>query len=107
MNEWSDTDMRICKSESYNNSNMNINRHFRKTKKYMNSQGRIVNSKAYAIAWGIINKPYSSKDLYIKCKDPEAPSYYYIVKTGWKGYPRYYNDLVKAGMEPRPPRTDK
>ena len=24
----------------------------------------------------------------------------------WKGYPRYYDALVRAGMEPRPPRTD-
>jgi hypothetical protein len=28
------------------------------------------------------------------------------MKKEWKGYLKYYNDLVKFGMEPRPPKTD-
>lgn len=65
-------------------------------------RGRGVNTREYAIAWGVLNKPYSSKELYLKCKgNPNAPAYNYIVNREWKGFLRYYNALVKAGMEPR------
>jgi hypothetical protein len=50
----------------------------RKSKNYKNSNGRLVNTKEYAIAWGVINKPYSARDLYKKCQDSEAPSYKFI-----------------------------
>lgn len=96
--EWADMNLKISKSESKQKK--------RKDKNYKNSQGRIVNTKQYAIAWGVINKPYSVIDLYNKCKDPQAPSYFFITQKAWKGYPFYYKDLVKAGMQPRPPRTD-
>lgn len=76
-----------------------------KTKNTRTNDGRLVNSREYAIAWGIMNKPYSSKDLQIKCRAFDAPSYAYIIKE-WKNYIRYYRDLVKAGMEPKPPETD-
>ena len=71
------------------------------------SEGRLVNTRSYAIAWGVLNKPYSRSELYRKCKDdPDAPSFSFIVNTCWEGYPCYYRALVKAGMEPRPPRND-
>ena len=94
--QWSKINIKLSKSQK-----------IRKTNNYKNSQGRLVNTREYAIAWGVINKPYSAKDLYIKCKDPEAPSYLYITEKQWKGYTRYYNDLVRAGMQPRPPRSDE
>ena len=78
-----------------------------KTDKYVNSDGRVVNTREYAIAWGVLNKPYSLKELVSKCRsDPDAPSWRYIIEREWNGYTRYYNALVKAGMEPRPPRSD-
>ena len=78
-----------------------------KTAKYVNSEGRVVNTREYAIAWGVINKPYSKTELVSKCQsDPEAPSWRYLIEKEWNGYTRYYNALVKAGMEPRPPRSD-
>lgn len=89
---------RACHKDSYMNSY--------KVKHYRNQDGRLVNSREYAIAWGVLNKPYSCKDLMIKCRQPDAPSYQYICKKEWKGYPFYYRDLVRHGMEPRPPRTD-
>lgn len=103
--EWSKINLRDKKSESRRKKDYNPS--MRKSKHYKNSEGRLVNTRAYAIAWGVINKPYSLKDLINKCKDPEAPSYRYIIQQQWKGFTRYYNDLVKAGMEPRPPRTDE
>ena len=104
--EWSKTDMKMARNETRKSSDYKPKKRANKTMKYVNSEGRLVNTKAYAIAWGIINKPYSAKDLFNKCKDPEAPSYYFIVNKCWNGYPRYYDELVKAGMEPRPPRSD-
>ena len=81
--------------------------HPRKSKMYRDSMGRLVNTREYAVAWGVLNRPYSSEELFKKCRDDaDAPSYYYIVRE-WNGYTRYYRALVKAGMEPRPPRTDK
>ena len=81
-------------------------RRLTKRRGYVNSEGRLVNTREYAIAWGVINKPYSDEELRKKCRDPDAPSYHYITKSEWKGYTRYYRALVSAGMEPRPPRTD-
>lgn len=104
--EWSKTDLKKTKNETKRSSSYRPTKRVNKTMKYVNSEGRLVNTKAYAIAWGVINKPYSSEDLYRKCQDPEAPSYSFIVNKCWKGYPRYYDALVRAGMEPRPPRTD-
>ena len=105
--EWSKTDLKKTKNETKHSVSYKPVKRRNKTLKYMNSEGRLVNTKAYAIAWGIINKPYSADDLRKKChEDPEAPSYSFIVKKCWNGYPRYYNALVRAGMEPRPPRTD-
>lgn len=78
-----------------------------RTAKYVNSEGRVVNTREYAIAWGVLNKPYSREELISKCKsDPDAPSWRYLIRREWNGYTRYYNALVKAGMEPRPPRSD-
>lgn len=103
--DWSKIDLKNGRSETKSKVSSKPSRH-NKTKDYVNSEGRLVNTKAYALAWGIINKPYSAKDLFVKCQDPEAPSYRFIVEKCWKGYPRYYDALVRAGMEPRPPRTD-
>ncbi len=104
--EWSKTDLRKTKGEVKKSSESRPTKRVNKTMKYVNSEGRLVNTKAYALAWGVINKPYSATDLYRKCQDPEAPSYSFIVSKCWDGYPRYYDALVRAGMEPRPPRTD-
>lgn len=102
--EWSKINMKLNKKETKRNSKY-IPKKLRKCSKYCNADGRFVNTKEYAIAWGVINKPYSQQDLFKKCKDMEAPSFYYILRV-WKGYIRYYNTLVKAGMPPRPPRTE-
>ena len=104
--DWSKTDLKKTRSETKKSSSQEPAKRKNKTMKYVNSEGRLVNTKAYAIAWGVINKPYSDKDLYKKCQDPEAPSYKFIVSKCWQGYPRYYDALVKAGMEPRPLRSD-
>ena len=104
--EWSKTDLKKSKTETKKSVDFEPTKRMNKTTKYVNSEGRFVNTKAYALAWGVMNKPYSAKDLFNKCKDPDAPSYRFIVDKCWKGYPRYYDALVKAGMEPRPPRTD-
>jgi len=105
--EWSKTDLKKSKTETKKSTTYKPAKRVNKTMKYVNSEGRLVNTKAYALAWGILNKPYSSLDLYRKCcADADAPSYSFIVKKCWKGYPRYYEALVRAGMEPRPPRTD-
>ena len=75
--------------------------------RYVHADGRQVNTREYAIAWGVKNRPYSSGELRRLCReDPESPSYDYLVKQEWKGYTRYYKALVNAGMERRPPRTD-
>ena len=104
--EWTKIDMKKSKTETKKSSSAEPVKRKNKTMKYVNSDGRLVNTRAYALAWGVINKPYSAEDLYKKCQDPEAPSYTFIVSKCWKGYPRYYDALVRAGMEPRPPRTD-
>lgn len=103
--EWSKIDMRISKKESKRSSDY-VPKKLKKTNKYKNKEGRFVNTREYAIAWGVINKPYSEKDLFNKCKDSEAPSYHYIMFQEWKGYSPYYKTLIKAGMPPRPPKTD-
>ena len=77
-----------------------------KTKNTRTNDGRLVNSREYAIAWGIMNKPYSSAELRIKCRAFDAPSFAFIIKE-WKNYVEYYKDLVRAGMEPKPPKTDE
>lgn len=77
-----------------------------KKRRKLDEYGRNVNTREYAIAWGVLNKPYSYKDLYNKCRAADAPSFHFITKECWKGYVRYYNALVKAGMPPRPPRND-
>lgn len=106
--DWQNINIKASKSQSDHPSDFQHKIRINKNNKYVNSQGRLVNTKEYAIAWGVINKPYSTSDLYNKCKnDPQAPSYVFITKRCWKGYPRYYDDLVKAGMQPRPPRTDR
>ena len=102
--DWSDINLKLSKNQSKQSVDYVPKK--RKRISYQNAQGRCVNTKSYAIAWGVINKPYSTTDLYNKCKDSEAPSFYFITRKCWKGYPHYYNDLIKAGMEPRPPRTD-
>lgn len=102
---WSKINLRYSKRQS--SKKQKDKKLMRKSKNYKNSQGRLVNTKSYAIAWGVINKPYSCNDLFIKCKDSEAPSYIFIIKKGWNGYVNYYKDLIKAGMQPRPPRTDE
>lgn len=105
--EWSKMDLKSGKSETKSSIGHEPARRRNKTMRYENSDGRLVNTKAYAIAWGVMNRPYSAHELYIKCRDdPDAPSYRFIVSKCWKGYPRYYDALVRAGMEPRPPRTD-
>lgn len=106
--EWSKMNIKMYKHQSDRSSNYTPKQRLsKKTKNYINSNGRFVNTKSYALAWGVINKPYSSKELYNKCKnDPQAPSYYFIVNKGWKGYHKYYQDLIKAGMQPRQPRND-
>lgn len=76
-----------------------------KTKNTRTNDGRLVNSREYAIAWGVMNKPYSSAELRIKCRAFDAPSFAFIIKE-WKNYVEYYKDLVRAGMEPKPPKTD-
>lgn len=99
--------MKSSRSETKRNVGYEPAKRVNKTMKYVNSEGRLVNTKAYALAWGVINKPYSSTELWRMCHDdPDAPSYLFIVGKCWKGYPRYYDALVRAGMEPRPPRTD-
>lgn len=104
--EWSKMDLKKHRTETKKSSAGEPVKRKNKTMKYENSEGRIVNTKEYAIAWGVINKPYSMEDLYEKCRDADAPSYMFITKKCWQGYPRYYEALVRAGMEPRPPRTD-
>ena len=104
--EWSKTDLKTTRNETKKGVDYEPKKRVNKTMKYVNSEGRLVNTKAYALAWGVINKPYSSKELYRLCQNPDAPSYTFIVKKCWNGYPRYYDALVRAGMEPRPPRTD-
>lgn len=104
-NQWSNLRIKDAPTQSRHKVDYQYGRY--KTKKYTDQNGRLVNTKQYAIAWGIINKPYSSKQLYIKCRDQKAPSYYFIVRKAWKGYQDYYNDLVKHGMQRRPPRTEQ
>jgi len=69
------------------------------------NEGILINSRQYAIAWGVLNKPYSNKELTKMCKKEDAPSYSFIKKE-WKAYPFYYRDLIKHGMEPKPPITE-
>jgi hypothetical protein len=76
-----------------------------KRKNTRDNEGRLINSREYAIAWGVINKPYSYDSLRKLCGAYDAPSFSYILKE-WKHYPAYYKDLVRAGMEPKPPKTD-
>lgn len=102
--DWSNINLKQSKNQHKKNKDYVPKK--RKRSNYRNEEGRLVNTKAYAIAWGVINKPYSTTDLYNKCKAPDAPSYYFITRKCWKGYPFYYKDLVKAGMQPRPPRSD-
>ena len=68
--------------------------------------GVAVNTREYAIAWGVKNRPYSGAELRRMCADPNAPSWTFLTRKCWKGFVRYYNALVNAGMPPRPPRTD-
>lgn len=77
-----------------------------RTKNTRSNDGRLINSREYAIAWGVINKPYSSAELRKKSRAFDAPSYQFILKE-WKSYFEYYKDLVRAGMEPKPPKTDE
>ena len=66
-----------------------------------------INSREYAIAWGVKNCPYSDRQLQEMCYGNEnAPSYRFLVRKCWKGFLRYYKALVAAGMKPRPPRND-
>ena len=98
--EWSKPDIRMYRTERKRKG-------VYKYAEYRNADGRLVNTRAYAIAWGVINKPYSQVQLMRMCgEDPDAPSFNFIVRRCWQGYPRYYDDLVKAGMPPRPPRTE-
>lgn len=69
------------------------------------NEGILINSVGYAIAWGLMHKPYSLKELRALCKSDDAPSVFFIEKT-WKSYTFYYRELVKRGMEPRPPKND-
>lgn len=100
--EWSKIKIKQYKYQVFHTQKKQKN----KSKNSKDREGRLINTKEYAIAWGVINKPYSVTDLYKKCLDEYAPSFSFITRKCWKGYPRYYNDLVKAGMQPRPPRTD-
>lgn len=109
--EWSGINVRLTKGEykkrSVDECVSESKRRFRKHMEYRNSEGRLVNTREYAIAWGVMNRPYSLSDLRRMCRqDPDAPSCNYIVKREWTGFSRYYSALLKAGMEPRPPRTD-
>ena len=104
--DWSRMNLRNGRKEARKGVDYKPKKRVNKTMKYVNSEGRLVNTRAYALAWGVLNKPYSSKELFEKCKDPDAPSFSFIVEKCWNGYPRYYDALVRAGMEPRPPRTD-
>jgi len=109
--EWSSIGIRQTKGESKKRTVgdrvESSKRRIRKNMEYRSSEGRLVNTREYAIAWGVLNRPYSLDELRRKCHDdPDAPSFQYIVKVGWQGYTRYYGALLKAGMEPRPPRTD-
>lgn len=74
-----------------------------RNKNKVRNEGRLVNSREYALAWGVINEPYSVRDLRAKCKAHDAPSASYILKE-WGGYPFYYRELVRRGMKPRPPK---
>lgn len=105
--EWSKMDLKSHKTQTKMKVDFQPKKRKNKTLGYRSQDGRLVNTKAYAIAWGVINKPYSRQDLSTKCsKDPQSPSFYFIVNKCWKGYADYYNALVRAGMQPRPPRTD-
>ena len=71
-----------------------------------NNDGRIINSKEYAIAWGVLNKPYSQELLRKMCRNYDAPSFNFILRI-FGNYVSYYKELLKYGMPPRPPRTDE
>ena len=92
--EWSKPDIRMYRTERKRKG-------VYKYAEYRNADGRLVNTRAYAIAWGVINKPYSREQLLKMCSDEDAPSYSFIVKRGWDGYAAYYAALVRAGMPPR------
>ena len=89
--EWSNVEMAFDKKERKGGKGKN---------------GHVVNTREYAIAWGIKNRPYSQRQLTEMCKADDAPSLKFLIKTCWKGFIRYYNALVEAGMEPRPPRSE-
>ena len=55
--EWWKMDLKSGKSETKYSIDHEPARRKNKTMKYENSEGRLVNTKAYAIAWGIMNKP--------------------------------------------------
>ena len=69
--------------------------------------GHLVNTREYAIAWGVKHRPYTRDQLIELCKEPGSPSFTFLVRKCWRGFTRYYNALVDAGMPPRPPRTEE
>lgn len=101
--EWSEIIIDGCKSRSKQRDKIRSVYKYRNTR---TNDGRLVNSREYAIAWGVINTPYSSTELRMKCKAFDAPSFAFILKE-WKNYMEYYKDLVRAGMKPKPPKTDE
>lgn len=74
-------------------------------KKRIYRKGRDVNSVQYAIAWGVLNKIQYRDDLLRLSRNVDAPSYVWIIKQ-WKSFSNYYLALLKAGMQPRPPRSE-